>query len=75
MERRGTEVSTLATGGRQRLQRSEGARARSVQNRHVRGNIICKAPRSGLPALRFAAAPAVRQLRYVAGVHVAGASW
>lgn len=64
-------------GGRQGLRErsDEGPRARTVQNRHDWGNTACKAPHSGLPALRFAAAPAARQLRYAAGLHVAGASW
>ncbi len=76
--------SIICAGGRQGLQErsDEGPGARTVQNRHDWCNTACKAPHSGLPALRsraftgaLAAAPAARPLRYAAGVRVAGASW
>ena len=66
MERRGTEVSALATGGRQALQRSEAPRARTVQKRQKRRDTACKAPHSGLSRLITSAAARLR-LRYAAG--------
>ena len=68
--------SACATGERQGLQErsDEGPRARTAQNRQGRRNTACKAPHSGLPALRsraftgaLAAAPAARlRFRYAA---------
>ena len=56
-------MSAFATGERQGLQErsDEGLGARTLQNGHDWRNTACKAPHSGLPALRFAAAPAARQ--------------
>jgi hypothetical protein len=74
--------SIICAGERQGLQRSEGPGARTVQNRQDWRNTACKAPHSGLPALRsraftgaLAAAPAARQLCDAAADPVAGVSW
>lgn len=78
------EVSAFATGERQGLQErsDEGPRARCVEPcRRFFASLAFSEP-CGLPALRsraftgaLAAAPAARQLRYAAGLRVAGTSW
>jgi len=64
--------SIVCLGGRQRLQErsDEGARARCVEAFRGRCAVFTLSEPRGLPALRFAAAPAARQLRYAGGVSV-----
>ena len=62
MEGRQMMRSLNCLGGRQRLQRSEGARARGVEAfKRTWGAILVFSEPCGLPPLRFAAAAAARR--------------